>query len=247
MHHRWLTHFPWSVALLLLMALLWSPVPLFAQEGTGDTGNAGLVIVDGSGEVQNYCVTVDDDATGWDLLVGAEVAVNSEPSAMGNTICAINGVGCSSPRESCFCQCQGSPCVYWSFWMQNENGDWVYSNQGASNAKVRAGEVQAWVWGDGTTGNAPEPPRVAFADICHAPVPSEAVTSETVPSATVISDTVTSADMAENASDATDTPIAEALTTGTPSAGTQETTFPWTLLLVLAPLPLILLVLLRKR
>ena len=136
-------HLPWCIALLLLAAFLWTPAPLFAQEGEGDTGEAGLVIVDGSGDMQEYCVAVGGDATGWDLLVNAGVAVNSEPSAMGNTICSINGVGCSSPRESCFCQCQGSPCVYWSFWMQNENGDWAYSNQGASSAKVRPGEVQA--------------------------------------------------------------------------------------------------------
>jgi len=226
---------------LLFLTFLWTPAPLLAQEGAGDTGETALVIVDGSGDVQNHCVAVNDGATGWDLLVGAGVAVNSEPSAMGNTICAINGVGCSSPRESCFCQCQGSPCVYWSYWMQNESGDWIYSNQGASNAKARPGEVHAWVWGDGTTGKAPEPPPVAFSDICG---------GASVDSTTEVSTSVASASVDGSSADSTPTtdhrlPTTDVQTHGRTDA--QSTSFPWTLLLVLAPLPLILLVLLRKR
>jgi chemotaxis protein CheC len=52
---------------------------------------------------------------------------------MGATICRIDGEGCNFPTESCFCQCQGSPCIYWSYWRLTE-GEWRYSNIGAGNA-----------------------------------------------------------------------------------------------------------------
>lgn len=255
-----------------LAALYWAILPVSAQDDTG-AGQAGLVIVDGSDAMQQYCVDVDTDATGWDLLVDAGVAVNSEPSGMGNTVCAINGTGCSSPRESCFCQCQGSPCVYWSYWLQTETGDWVYSNQGASNARVRPGEVQAWVWGDGTSGNAPEPPPIAFDAICtvgqgagesldaaasqpiSVPTPNEPaspVGTAAHPGEMGVLETTSAPDVmlsptAVLSTTAASITAASTTTEDISGVGTQNQGFPWSALLVLAPLPIILLVLLRKR
>jgi hypothetical protein len=66
-----------------------------------------------------------------------------------------------------------------------------------------------------------------------------------VSSESVSSETVISAPTA--VSHQTDSPITDSLNSGTPTTGTEASTFPWTVLLVLAPLPLILLALLRKR
>lgn len=221
-----------------LLAVLAGLSSLHAQEGE----SAGLVIVPAEGAAQTYCVDVDADATGWDLLVDAGLAVNSEPSAMGQSVCSINGVGCKSPQESCFCQCQGSPCVYWSFWTQNDAGAWVYSNQGASGARALPGAVQGWVWGDGTTGKAPPPPALSFADVCAADV--GLVEGDLVVSAPVDSTSVVSTSVDSTSVDSTSVVSAPVVTTpDTESLEDQNTESPaatWTFLLVLLPVPIIL-------
>jgi hypothetical protein len=97
---------------------------------------------------------------------------------MGATVCALDGEGCSFPREACFCQCQGRECTYWSYWQQNEGGAWQYSGAGAGNTRVRDGAVEGWVWGSGSVTEAPAPPPVTFAEICPAEAASGAA-SET--------------------------------------------------------------------
>lgn len=249
---RWL-----AVVLILAGVLLGKSAPAAAQDQivqdeADSTGQAGLVIVDGSGETRNYCVDLPADASGWDLLVGAGVAVNSEPSAMGQTICAINGVGCFSPNESCFCQCQGSPCVYWSYWTLDADGAWVYSNLGASSAKVQAGDVQGWVWGDGTTGSAPEPPEVTFAQICA--VGGESIAADADVTATEAASLDTQTQKGQETATATPAPTSAPATVAAtePVADVQSDTapassFPWSVLLMLAPLPLLLLLMLWRR
>lgn len=222
--------------LLVLLTSFLGTQNLNAQEGD----SAGLVIVSAEGEAQTYCVEVGDEATGWDLLVNAGLAVNSEPMAVGQSICSINGVGCKSPQQSCFCQCQGSPCVYWSYWVQNDAGAWVYSNQGASGAKVRPGEVQGWVWGDGTTGKAPAPPAVAFGDICA--VDGDLVADGLVGGGLVEADSVVSTPVV-----AASTSTPDDQTTETPNRQNTETPVAWTMLVVLLPLPIILALYLWRR
>lgn len=244
------------IALLLWTLLIaMTGAPALAQTPPTDN-TAGLVIVDGQEQATTYCVALKEEATGWDLLVGAGVAINSEPTAMGVSVCSINGTGCTSPREACFCQCQGSPCIYWSFWQQDEAGKWLYLNQGASSAQVQPGIVQAWVWGDGTTGKAPEPPAFSYADICRvAPAADLSQTSAL---------TATLAHMTEITESAvvTDTEVAgTAVTEAAPPPDSAETPAPlatadapsttgsplWVSLLVLAPLPIILLLILLRR
>ncbi|MGL4650308.1 MAG: hypothetical protein ACRC1H_12950, partial [Caldilineaceae bacterium] len=127
---------------------------------------AGLLVVKGDGSTLTRCVEfAEQSVSGYDLLAASGIALSSEPAAMGVTICSLDGEGCGFPQESCFCQCQGSPCVYWSYWTLGDEG-WSYANLGAGNQRVRDGDVQAWVWGAGTSGEAPEPPSATFGDIC---------------------------------------------------------------------------------
>jgi hypothetical protein len=157
------------VAGLLLSFLLLGgrPQTAYAQE----PNRAGLVVVDGAGVSRSYCVDfAEAEISGYELLQRAGLALGVEASAMGATICAIDGEGCSFPAESCFCQCQGSPCVYWSYWTLDADGSddgWRYETMGAGNARVRAGDVQGWRWGAGTVTEAQEPPLFSLDEICR--------------------------------------------------------------------------------
>ncbi|MCB0067152.1 MAG: hypothetical protein M9936_11965 [Caldilinea sp.] len=149
-------------ALLALAALLLSAAPLAAQDGA----QAGLVIVHGDGSVTTQCVAfAEESITGAELLVRSGLDVAMEASSMGATICRLDGEGCGYPQESCFCQCEGSSCIYWSYWRLGDEG-WTYSNLGAGNSTVRDGDVDGWRWGEGTVERAEEPPALTFEEVC---------------------------------------------------------------------------------
>ena len=187
------------IFLIAVAALLLVAAPAAAQ----DDHRAGLVIVHGDGSVTTQCVAfAEESITGAELLARSGLDLAVEASSMGATICRLDGEGCDFPAETCFCQCQGSPCVYWSYWRRTD-GAWLYSNAGAANTTVRDGAVEGWRWGLGTVDKAEAPPAITFADICGAaaaPVealPPAALAAEIVPPATQMSTDVTPAATAE--------------------------------------------------
>ena len=152
----------WSLVGLLLLTALLVPVPATAQEPTYH--RAGLVVVHGDGQVVTRCVTfVGAEITGIDLLARSGLAATFSPfGGLGYGVCAIDGEGCAA--QDCFCQCQGSPCAYWTYSHRQPDGAWAISGLGASAWMLRDGDVDGWVWGDGST----TPPTLAFAAICPA-------------------------------------------------------------------------------
>lgn len=167
-------------ATLLVLLLLASMGPwheAYAQE----ENRAGLVVVHGDGTVVEHCVAfAEESISGYELLQRAGLALSVEAGATGATLCSIDGEGCSYPAEACFCQCQGSPCVYWSYWRMTEEG-WFYQVLGAGNARVKDGDVEGWHWAAGTTRNAEAPPPVTFAELCPNPAPAEEMTIAVAP------------------------------------------------------------------
>ncbi len=152
----------YSAILLAFAVWLLGATPASAQDGA----QAGLVIVHGDDSVTTQCVAfAEESITGAELLVRSGLDVAMEASSMGATICRLDGQGCDYPQESCFCQCEGSPCVYWSYWRLGSEG-WTYSNLGAGNATVRAGDVDGWRWGEGRIDRAESPPAITFDEIC---------------------------------------------------------------------------------
>ena len=153
-----------SASLLLVLLLISSGTQTaHAQE----TNRAGLVVIDGAGASHTFCVDFREETiSGYDLLQRSGLDLNVEASAMGATICAIDGTGCAYPAESCFCQCQGSPCLYWSYWTLAEEG-WRYETLGAGNTRIRNGDVQGWRWGAGTATKAEQPPLQTWAALCE--------------------------------------------------------------------------------
>ena len=156
----------WRRLLLLVALLVLLPGAARAQ----DENRAGLVVVFGDGRVEQQCVAFAEDAiTGYQLLQRAGLPLSVEAGAIGPTVCSIDKEGCSFPAESCFCRCQGSPCIYWSYWRLQDDGAWRYQALGAGNTKVRSGDVEGWRWAAGTTQDAEEPPAVSYAEICGGP------------------------------------------------------------------------------
>lgn len=201
---------------------------------------AGLVVVQGDGAVTSRCVEFTEEAlTGYELVARSGLDFTVEASAMGASICSLAGEGCRFPQESCFCQCKGNPCVYWSYWTLEEEG-WLYANRGASVDLVQSGDVQAWVWGAGTVDKAAAPPPRTFAEIC--PVPAEALAEP--PAASAPNPASEQNPAAGSNPAAGPAPVETPASDGTEPA--QRTT-AWLWLAVAAALPLFLVILLRRK
>ncbi len=136
---------------------------------------AGLVIQYADGEIDARCVEFEEpEITGYELLRRSGLPLVIAPGSFGAAVCKIGAQGCDYPAQSCFCQCENmnAGCVYWISFL-HVNGAWKYATLGASNTKVKEGDLQAWVWGssrgDSSEGtSAPLPPAMTFDQICPA-------------------------------------------------------------------------------
>lgn len=179
--HVW---FRWGYVLLSLLFVA-SPHVAHGQ----DAARAGVVIVHGDGRTSTQCVDLAaTQVTGLDVLVQAGFDLSVDASnGMGAAICRVDGEGCDFPAQDCFCECQGTPCTYWSYWRRTDDG-WTYSNRGASSTTVGDGDVEAWVWNTGIIGREAdmEPPAIAFDAICASPTATPTkVPPTTAPTATL--------------------------------------------------------------
>ena len=212
--------------LLLLSFLSAGPV---ARTWADEPARAGLVVVIDEGRVETRCVDIEGDSiSGAELLARSGLSAIVDPSSgMGLIVCQIEAVGCAHPAEPCFCQCMGGgECIYWNyFFKEPEQSEWTYSALGAAMHQVKAGSVDAWVWGDGSV---PPATELGFDSICvpPAPEPSETPTLEpTAPASPTIASTPTSA----ATTPATELPTATALPTDpapNPSPASQTTAPP---------------------
>jgi iron complex transport system substrate-binding protein len=153
-------------------ALLVTVWPSKAQTEDDTSIQVGLVIQGADNQPQTYCVTLDSDhRTGLDALQAAGLDLNVESGSMGSTVCRINGDGCDTPGQSCFCQCEGSgSCAYWSYFHRTEEGTWTYNSQGAAAMTLDQGDVQGWWWKDSSQTDVDFTP-ISFAEICGSDFP----------------------------------------------------------------------------
>ena len=171
---------------LLLLLILPMPALLAARPPvqSEDQNRAALVIRAGDEQVDTFCVPFSEpEISGYELLqrAGREVVISD--AGLGITVCRVDNVGC--PAGDCFCQCKGDPCVYWSYWHQQQ-GEWQYAVVGASTYMVQPGAVEGWSWGPGSVTEAIAPPPLSFDDVCAADEtianPTAAAVVEAVPS-----------------------------------------------------------------
>lgn len=161
------------------------------QESQQGQNQAGLLVLHGDGSVQSRCVSFSESQiSGEELLRRSGLAMVTETTSMGATICSLDGEGCAYPSQSCFCQCQGSPCIYWSYWLRQDANAWEYSNMGATGSVILPGMVAGWRWGEADPAASSSMPGLTVADICVAPtatptqVPTETHTPTEFPTAT---------------------------------------------------------------
>jgi LPXTG-motif cell wall-anchored protein len=127
-------------------------------------GRAGLVVRYDDQRVESRCVALDAaEISGYDLLQDSGLALDVKSAGQGGLVCAIEGTGCGP--DNCLCQCQGEPCIYWSYWRLGDEG-WAYSAVGATVRRVSDGQVDGWSWGPGSVTSAIEPPETTFEEIC---------------------------------------------------------------------------------
>ncbi len=160
----------WRRALVGALLLLIVAATGAAAQGPEQGNRAGIVVDFGDGVVYTSCVDLgaDGQATGQEVLTSAGFDVLIEYSPMGGAVCKIDNQGCNFPGQPCWCECMSSPCVYWSY-NHLQEGQWLYSNLGASSYIVRAGAVEGWAWGAGTVAQGAAPPLYTFDQICAAP------------------------------------------------------------------------------
>ena len=160
-----------ALGLLACLAAMGQPTP--AARAQSGANQAGIVVRHGDGRVVTACVTFDEpQLSGIQLLQRSGLDLNVEASSTGAGVCRLDGEGCSVPQQSCFCQCTGATCNYWSYWQLSTDG-WQYSNFGASGSEIKPGQVDGWAWGDGSMDSTNgKPPALTFADVCTASTPT---------------------------------------------------------------------------
>lgn len=198
-----------SVALIFLIATLG------VSPALADGPNRVALVVVHDGDVVTKCVEFsEDEISGFEVLERSGLDLNYETNGMGAAICRLDGEGCTYPKQKCFCECQGSPCVYWSYW-RSSGGDWEYSGMGTSNTQVSDGDMEGWVWGEGTTSSAESPPDIEYDDVCEPFTPTPEPTDTPPP---------TNTPTPTNTPEPTDTP--KPTRTPTPTGTPEPTSTP---------------------
>ena len=201
-----------TLAILILAMVCAMSAGMHADAGQPASGQkeqrAGLIVQFGDGSYVTCCISfAEESITGSELLTRSGLDITS----WGTAVCRIEQEGCEYPAERCFCQCLATPCRYWSYWHWR-NGRWVYSQVGAGYHRVRDGDTDAWVWGDGQS----PPPVVPFEQICSSVEPS-AGRSAPMPTPIPTATPEPAAQLSSNASH-TPSPVATPAPTGSPGA-----------------------------
>jgi MYXO-CTERM domain-containing protein len=136
-----------AALLTALLAVVLPSVPASAHDGCLEV----TVVVDFgtlADEPATGCAV--DPANGLDALAGAGFSVTEVASIRG-MVCRIDEL----PESTC----GGAPPAkeYWSYWRAGSgDAEWSYSPVGGADARPDAGDVEGWVFGDGST-----PPALA--------------------------------------------------------------------------------------
>ena len=171
---RWIV---WGLVCLALVLFIPCADGISAQS----PNRVGLIVVHDGKTIKKCVEFYEEQISGYEVLERSGLALIPMGGAMGAAICSLDNRGCNYPAEDCFCQCQGTPCVYWSYW-HLVDGQWQYSSLGASSCWVHNGDVEGWVWGEGEYGvSGQRPPSMRFEDVCGSSPPVEPPSDGAVP------------------------------------------------------------------
>jgi hypothetical protein len=143
---RRLRHAIASISLAaLLLALLAGPSA--AQEAS--LSFAGLVVRHADGELAYaYVGFTEDEINGVELLKRSGLDIVTVTfGGLGEGVCSIDEHGC--PATECrkrVCQGPTDESPFWQYFRQETPGDWKPLALGASQTKVRNGDLDGWSW-----------------------------------------------------------------------------------------------------
>ena len=161
-------------AVFLLTVLGWP-----GAEAQGPN-RVGLVVQFGDGSYTTRCVEFSEpQISGYDVLLRSGLDIKAAVSgAPGVLICGIEGEGC--PASDCMCD---FPPNYWSYW-HLVDGEWLYSQLGASGYMVSPGDVEGWNWGEGHPPIAIPLEQICVPPATDTPPPTQTPTATSTPTAT---------------------------------------------------------------
>jgi hypothetical protein len=141
-----------------------STAPAACAAVAADGPHAGLVVDTGSGGATTYCVALDGDSVnGLHLiaLASSQYRLSYRLGFGGLAVCQLEGVG--PDGDDCFADYPD----FWGYWHHTGDTGWSWAATGAGSAQVEDGDMDAWTWGSGDTGDThPAPPALAFEDVC---------------------------------------------------------------------------------
>ena len=149
-----------SYLLIFLFAMLLA-LGIGALPARADGTHTGLFVQFSPEDSVSACIPLDGEMTSFDLIRASNLSHSIEEEETFAAVCAIDGVGCTSPEEDCFCQCGAEECLLWTNWVLRD-GAWELAYDGGDHL-ITAGTIEAWLWGDGID----QPPDMALADICQ--------------------------------------------------------------------------------
>jgi hypothetical protein len=148
---------------MVAVPALVAPAPAACATTASEGLHAGLV-VDTGGGATTYCVALDGDSvTGLHLiaLASAQYGLSYRLGFGGLAVCQLEGVG--PDGDDCFADYPD----FWGYWHHAGGTSWSWASTGAGSAQVEDGDMDAWTWGSGDTGDShPSPPALAFDDVC---------------------------------------------------------------------------------
>jgi hypothetical protein len=167
-----------AVGVALLAGGAWPVAGAVAPACAADGPHAGLV-VDTGARVMTLCVALDAaSVTGLHLIELAhdQHGLDYRFGLGGAAVCRLAGTGVNV--DDCFAAYPD----YWGYWTSDGDGPWVWSSQGGLDVRVRTGDLQAWVWGEGDTGETHRAPAsLTIDDICEPAEPEPTATPSAEP------------------------------------------------------------------
>ena len=122
-----------------------------------ELNHAGVVVRDADGELTYAFVAFpEEEISGVELLRRTGLPlVTVGFGGLGEGVCSVGGDGCGLAE----CRrnvCQGGPnAPYWRYFRQVSPGTWEPLPLGASNARVRDGQIDGWSWTSAEAGLPP--------------------------------------------------------------------------------------------
>ncbi len=159
----WACAWHWLVLMAFLPCMA-SGATAQTPERDGDVNIAGLVIDYGDGRTSYALVPFTEESlSGIELLRRSGLTLVTVPfGGLGEGVCSIESTGCGiGDCRARMCQSADRESPFWQYLRQGNDGTWAPAALGASQAEVRDGDVDAWVW----TGTPPDLPSTSVASL----------------------------------------------------------------------------------